>query len=53
MRPTVFILAFTMAGCDKKQETAPINATPPANAMTGTPKLVGSVTYKLADEADP
>ena len=49
MRYFVLILAFTMAGCDKKQGTEPSDSTPPLNAVTGTPKLSGPVTYQLAD----
>ena len=49
MRLCVPILFLTMAGCDKKQEPAPNHVAPPVNAITGSPKLTGSVTYQLAD----
>lgn len=49
MRFYIPILALSMAGCDKKQEPAPTSSLPPANAVTGSPKLAGSVTYQLAD----
>jgi predicted small lipoprotein YifL len=49
MRHILLVLTFTMAGCDKKQETGPIEIPPPTNAVTGTPKLSGPVTYQLAD----
>ena len=49
MRLYIPILALTMAGCDRNQEPAPNEVPPPANAVTGSPKLTGSVTYQLAD----
>lgn len=49
MRLCIPILLLTMAGCDRKQEPAPDKVPPPANAVTGAPKLAGSVTYQLAD----
>ena len=49
MRLSIPILFFAVASCDKNQEPAPNNAPPPANAITGSPKLTGSVTYQLAD----
>jgi hypothetical protein len=49
MRAPITILILTLAGCDKSQEPVPNNAPPPANAITGSPKLNGSVTFQLAD----
>lgn len=49
MRHLLLILTCFMVGCEKKPEPAPIDVTPPANAVTGTPKLSGPVTYQLAD----
>lgn len=49
MRLCIPIFLLPLAGCDRKQEPAPAKVAPPANAVTGAPKLTGTVTYQLED----
>ena len=49
MRRFVVILALAMAGCERKQQTAPADPAPAANPITGSPKLSGPVSFKLVD----